>query len=447
MRPIQALRGALCTCREKMRGVYFSDQGQKRAFGNLMRFFAVMLVLTLIARGTAGATVPQVDAVYPVRGEILQQVTLEGTISAAGRTQVSCPAGLTVSALLVRAGEQVAAGQEIARFDPEEVSMALQRAQVQVQQLDAQAAGEAAAIQQPDAGTVGSAQLVLDAAYQDLAAAQAALDGLTADPNADAAAVEAARQALDTATRAAQSAEYARNSALANYQQQQQQAELAARNSEAAAAGLALDRQQVQETIAQLSELQAAGCVLTAPVEGTLLSWNLTEGAASTAAACTIASGADGYVMEVTLDADAAKLASVGAHAQVRQGNVEGEAELTSLSSADTEGRVNALVRLPAEQAWKEGRATGVITLSRTQHELCVPASAVGQDNQGYFVYQLQQQETVLGQQTVLVRTTVAVEERGTDQVAVSGALSASSQVVTGSSKPLSNGDRVRVRT
>lgn len=444
-RTFRTLRSRWRAFRGKWTSAFLSDGTQRRAFGNLVRFFAVMLVLTLIARGTAAATMPQVDAVHPVRGEIVQQVTLDGLVSAAGRTQVACPSGITVSALLVRAGEQVTAGQAIARFDEQEVSRALQRAQVQVQQLDAQAASQAA-VQQPDAGSVGSAQLVLDAAYEDLAAAQGRLDALLADPAADAAAVAAARQELDAATRAAQSAEYARNSALASYQQQQQQAQLAERSGQAAIAGLELDRSEAQRTIENLSALQAAGCTLTAPADGTLLSWNLTEGSPSTAVACTVADRAQGYVLEVTLEEEAARKAALDAEVRVRQGSLEGQGRLTALAAADAQGNVAATVRLDTQTSWEEGAASGTITLSRTQHDLCVPASAVGQDSQGYFVYVLSRQETVLGSQTVLVRTGVAIAERGTEQVAVTGALSSADQVVSASSKPLSAGARVRVR-
>ena len=38
-----------------------------------------------------------------------------------------------------------------------------------------------------------------------------------------------------------------------------------------------------------------------------------------------------------------------------------------------------------------------------------MPASAVGQDNQGYFVYLIEEKETVLGVQKLLVRTSITI--------------------------------------
>ncbi len=160
--PLQKLRQRLPELKQQMDGVRFSDEGQKRAFGNLARFFAVMLVLTLVARGTANATMPQVDATHPMRGSITQNVTLSGMVSAAGRTGVPCPAGITVAELLVLPGEQVQAGQAIARFDEEEVERLLARAKVQMKKLAAQKQSQADAGRQPDAGGVGSAQQALD---------------------------------------------------------------------------------------------------------------------------------------------------------------------------------------------------------------------------------------------------------------------------------------------
>ena len=150
--------------------------------------------------------------------------------------------------------------------------------------------------------------------------------------------------------------------------------------------------------------------------------------------------------MEAVLDKEAAKKAAVGAAVQVTQGNVKGQAAVSALSAPGEDGSVTATIRLPGEVTWKEGMASAQITLSQTQHELCVPASSVGQDNQGYFVYLIEEKETVLGVQKLLVRTSVTIEERGTDTVAVSGALSQMDSVVSGSSKPLAASARVKVR-
>ena len=193
-----------------------------------------------------------------------------------------CPAGITVAELLVLPGEQVQAGQAIARFDEEEVERLLARAKVQMKKLAAQKQSQADAGRQPDAGGVGSAQQALDWAYEDLRAAQDELARLQAAPETDAAALAAAQQAVQSATRTAQTAEAARDSALAAYQQAKQQAAAAAQSGGANIADLELDERETQQTIDDLAGLQADGCVLKAPAAGALLSWNMAAGGAST---------------------------------------------------------------------------------------------------------------------------------------------------------------------
>ena len=48
---------------------------QGRALKGVARFFAAMLVCTLIARGTAGATLAVVQTASPRRGELVQGLT------------------------------------------------------------------------------------------------------------------------------------------------------------------------------------------------------------------------------------------------------------------------------------------------------------------------------------------------------------------------------------
>ncbi|MEG1872470.1 MAG: hypothetical protein RR194_00360, partial [Ruthenibacterium sp.] len=83
--------------------------------------------------------------------------------------------------------------------------------------------------------------------------------------------------------------------------------------------------------------------------------------------------------------------------------------------------------------------------LSEKSYDICVPAGAVHQDNAGYFVYLLQEQNTVLGAQQVLARTPVTVQESGETLTAVQGALTPQSVIAVSSDKPLSAHAKVRV--
>lgn len=64
----------------------------------------------------------------------------------------------------------------------------------------------------------------------------------------------------------------------------------------------------------------------------------------------------------------------------------------------------------------------------------------------GEYVLVMEQRVTVLGIQNVLVEVPVSVERVSKGTTAVSGALGPDSQVVVSSSRPVSDGDRVRVK-
>jgi len=77
---------------------------------NLLRFLAVILVLTLVARGTSAATLPKVSVSAPQAAEITETVSGTATVASSRETGVTAPEGLTVQEVLVSAGQKVEAG-------------------------------------------------------------------------------------------------------------------------------------------------------------------------------------------------------------------------------------------------------------------------------------------------------------------------------------------------
>jgi len=98
-----------------------SDPAQRRAGGNLIKFMAALLALTLIARGTSGATLAKVTLETPSRSEIADAVTGNATVSARDSLDISAPEGLTIMEMLAGAGQTVKNGSPVARFDMDEV--------------------------------------------------------------------------------------------------------------------------------------------------------------------------------------------------------------------------------------------------------------------------------------------------------------------------------------
>ena len=89
------------------------DPRQRQRLGWIVRFFALLLVLTLLARGTAGAAMASVTVHRPSSGNVTKSVRTTATVSFAGGTPFTVPAGLLVMAVPVQAGQTVKAGDII----------------------------------------------------------------------------------------------------------------------------------------------------------------------------------------------------------------------------------------------------------------------------------------------------------------------------------------------
>ena len=103
------------------------DKAQRRAGGNIIKFLALLLVLTLIARGTSGATLAKVDLSNPSRNEIIEAVTGTASVSSRDSLDITAPEGLTIVEMYAGAGQSVEFGEALALFDLPEVNEKLTR--------------------------------------------------------------------------------------------------------------------------------------------------------------------------------------------------------------------------------------------------------------------------------------------------------------------------------
>ena len=139
-----------------------------------------------------------------------------------------------------------------------------------------------------------------------------------------------------------------------------------------------------------------------------------------------------------------AKLVAVGTVLHISQSKASGDAAVQSLSAPDDDGNVTAKATLP-EGAWSAGAANVTATAQGEKQPCIVPAAAVHQDNSGYYLLTIEQQNTILGLQNVVVSLPVTVVETGDTTAAVSGPVDATAQVIVSSTKAVQAGDRVKL--
>ncbi len=484
--------------RQRLRAaVQSSEPGQRRALGRAGRFFAAMLVCTLVARGASGATMAEVSLEKPASANLSDSLTASGTIEAAAPSDIEVPEGLKVTEVAAAAGQKVNAGDLLAKVDADELDRAVraQQAQVQKQQLALEALREeqpvdssgvdaaqtALAGAQADrdrangraAEAVQQAETSLERAKQDEQAASDALEELQQKPpeELEEGELEAAQLALDTARsaretaeqalasarqaaedtalsgdRSVASAESALQSAQKSYSEAAKQAETAGKANAADAQLAQLELEEAQRLLDRLTALQQAGGCITAPAGGTLVRLDLTAGQPTVASAGQLAGQEGGFVFRATVGKEQAGQLKAGGLVNVQQDYAVGRGTIQALSPQE-DGTVQMTVRLAEDGAsWQLGGAEASVTLSQQQYYTCLSSSAVRTGSAGEYVLVMEQRVTVLGIQNVLVEVPVSVERVSKGTTAVSGALGPDSQVVASSSRPVSAGDRVRVK-
>ena len=441
------------------------DPRQRQRLGWIVRFFALLLVLTLLARGTAGAAMASVTVHRPSSGNVTKSVRTTATVSFAGGTPFTVPAGLLVMAVPVQAGQTVKAGDTLAVFDAAEVDRAVNAKRAALQQARTQAAQQTAG-DTADPYAAQLAQQQLERAYEEthriyadgeesVSRAQtkrdeaaAALEkarnaGYADDAEKQAAVENAAEDANNAALSAAQSAEDNRNTALHTLEKEQETTEKQNALDRAAAAVTASDAETLQAELDALLAVQQAGGTLTAPSDGTLVSLDLVVGQPSPAVGGQLAADAD-FTAEIPLEESQANLVSVGTVLHLSQSRASCDAAVQSLSAPDENGTVTAKCTL-SKGAWCAGAANASATVQGEKRPCVLPASAVHKDNTGCYVLAIEQKATILGQQNIVVSLPVTVVETGDTTAAVSGALDADTQVIVSSTRAAQAGDRVKI--
>jgi hypothetical protein len=406
-----------------------ADPSQAAALKRVGAFFAAMLIFTLVARGTAGATMPTVTTAHPAANIVEKSLTASGMVAAQGTLTLSSPEGLKVNRVLIRQGESVAAGDAVAELDQPAVDTALAEKKAELAGLQAKLTALNAA-DPVDSSALETAQLSLTIAQDNYNA----LAG-ESDPDKD------ERRRL---SQAVQEAQLAYDQAVRAYQQKAADAGITGQTNAAAAQSVKLDIKAAKERIQALTQIQSNNYKLLSDAAGTVQTLTLSDGGTTTASAATLSDAQSSLLLTCALPSENVRLLSTGMELTAAQSTTQVKANITAISAPDDTGMVTLTAQLAAG-ALKAGETRVTVCLSRSRYDQTLPVEAVHTDNGGSFVYCVEQQDTVLGLQNVLVRIPVTVLQAGDTLAAVSGALSETDSVVISATKPLNAGARVRM--
>lgn len=410
--------------KEKLKNLRLSFDND-RTFSHVLLFFFVMVLLTLIARGTAGAKLARVSVISPGGQELKQSVQFYGTAKPVANVFITVPGGLTIEKVLKEPMDSVAKGDAIALINQAALDEAVirQRASLRQMELSLESQLKWSDVSDRD----------LKAAQKACDKAQESFDKIKDDDEVSVEDKTAAREKLNAAQETLRLAQEA-------YLEEMLLEQPGART-------LVLDIAALEAKINTLVFFQEQQYQILSESTGLLADLSLEENMVTTGneviGICTSGNG-----LTLTFQAskeDANNILKYEPDLKATQEELE-EALRSFDPDINTLGQdmVTFTAKL-RETGWTDKGISITGDLWRSDYDLCVPMSALRQDSDGYFVYVMETTQTLMGIDKRVVRRDIYIENTDGRYAAVSGDISSNDQVILSSSKPLSDGDSVRV--
>lgn len=442
-------------------------------------FMVVMLAFTVISRAADSLLVPQVATEAPSAKVIEHTVKMEAVVEASAETPVFAEEGILVESVFVKEGSQVEAGDVLAEVLPESLAEKIDVLSDEIAALkltnEALAANEAAqeAAREKNAARasedydrtvqqqmndVALAKSGMDAAEnaihemeaQDMAGAFAGMDEQEKKQKSDAlwtdffakkaayeAAVQNAQAAADIAERAVEDAR--EQTTVDNTQ-------------EINALSIAREETELKALVA----LQENGGKITVPVGGTVTGVFAATGQRTPdTASFLVAQAGENIRLTAQISKDDVKYVSVGDEAAVQKGTEMQDGYRVSAVQQKQDGSYEVSIvceenaKDTGEKAenWNLGGTVEVtVTKQSKRYSVAVPTAALHVEQNGTYVYVVDERDSVLGAELFARKVQVSVLEKNSQYAAVAeGLLGGEDQVIVDSDRYVEEGSRVRL--
>lgn len=209
------------------------------------------------------------------------------------------------------------------------------------------------------------------------------------------------------------------------------------------------DLEEKQLAVDELQKVMDVNGKITAPSDGLITKVNVTTGESTTEdTAIRISDQSAGYKFTATLDKASAKYLSKDDKVTLDLGNgttVEGLTVQSIDVSAEDKNSYELTVSIPAKVKKLGSIATLKVEKASKKYDTCVPLGALHSDGDKYYVYVINEKDTILGTETAVDKVQVDILDKNNEQAAIEGSFSWGQKFVLTSSKTLRNGDRVRL--
>ncbi|MCH5281351.1 MAG: hypothetical protein J1E61_07760 [Lachnospiraceae bacterium] len=468
-------------------------QKNKKAKKAAVILCVLLLAGSLISRGIYTAVLPRVGTERPVYRNLEHQVFGEGRLVANKEVSVYGEDGLRVAYILVKEGQEVEPGTPLLQYDLEdlgelieEVRLEEERLNIQIETLEynqglsqkerdkgrARAAEDYQNTQQENASDAARAQETIAKAQNELdsyptwetyladylKAHQKTVSGNTLSEIDRALLEKTAREEWEQGRQILIDQVLAKQEAADNIsgqngeslKQAKRALEDALANSpkDSSLSLLRLEREVVSKELALYEQIAKEEGIVRAELAGTVTTILIEEsGRVADRPLMKIGDRAAGFYFESVIGREERKQVSVGDEAQLTIGadkkRITGE--IISIEENGQEGYL--LTISPTEDVGSLGEE-GEMKVVRQEADRCltVPLTALRQENGNKFVLVIEERQTILGTEWIAVKRNVQVRSQNSTYAALeSGSLSEEDQVITDATKPMGEGDVIRL--
>ena len=467
---------------------------RKKVIGIFSGFLAVMLLFTILSRAVTGASMARVETVKIKTGTIDHKVTGSGRVEAGKEIAVYTESGQRVKEIFVREGQSVEAGEVLFTVDLEDAQSARNVEQQNRERAKTRASEDYnQAVADGDA-SVAQAKAAWDQAEQALqnflaegppevndgqSRAKQENDADEAsgvrkdeeeeekgpsgqseqetgnDQNAadKLAAWEAEKARLE---QAAAEAKGAYDSAVSSRTENVKTAARALEDANAPAASDTTSRQneitsQQQELVlGKLQDLKHAEGRVTAPVQGVVTNISILTGDFTTeGTAMRLSDTSQGSRLTALVDKSNEKYVSKGSQVNISvPGSQEKITDYTVTSVTENEEDPTLLelvIDMPDGRLETGTRAEIEIVQRSENYSAVIPLQALHEEQNGYFVLVMEEEQGVMGKELVAKRYEVKVQDKNSTNAALEeGLLTSEQEIISSSSRSIGDGSRVR---
>ena len=419
---------------------------RKKAVQSLGIFFLAMCLLTVFSRSMDSFRVAQVTAQTVTKTVLDYSVSGNGKVESSRELAVFTVPEMKVSSLNVQEGEQVKKGELLFQVDLNTLKKKRSSLMTELEQANYDQAVE-------------SADQAVAMAQQDLDLAREKLNDFynTSESSFSGegqSAQESEQSLLDEIYEKEKALELAfteREKSISAARQALESASLPIeKNSTAQIQQLNVEQKQLE--LDQINALWQKEGKVYAPADGTVSKWNVkTGGVTSEEAAALLAKKSKNYQIRASIDSSLEKYLDVGAKAELTGPDgkkLDTQATLMSVKSNEEDAALLDLVfSVPASQIEIGENVEFELIKESKVYDSCLPLTALYEENSKYFVYVIEDADSVLGTVKKVRKISVEVEEKNETTAALkSGVLSKDQQVVVDTDREIQEGSRVRLK-